>query len=544
MLSAVALLRRSRRACAQPFCAAAAAPADEMGLVAFASGLIRNRDVRTPNFSEWMEVSDKATVLVNRGVRGSALVWVLDALGEADLHPTERTKLQILHAFRGSLSEPELLQLSNDELCILCRAMDRLQLMDPRLTSRQKHRLAAQLAARLPQLTAPQLAALPKLAAKGHLADEEFFAASAQRFQEVLPQLSSKQLFLAMRGFLLWRVGPPGLERSALLLDESWRYAPALRALRALGRVEAAHFRTQDCDLEVEVALLEALQTCLAQLQSPKMEQLLGARDLLLAMNALGQIARGWQWLEGGDELRVAARAELGACAEFLGDLVSLELELEGFADRDLALLLLALARVARRTSTSTALVQLLCQRLEAAEVTEKTAPAVLSAASMMLQHCARTKPPDAAGEALLSVIMAWTQAERGAQQPEVFKALAAAAAYAQSRQGPKALDSVRGLLRFAASHDLRQNWHLDSCLHALAVLEATCEELELEELLVRKAEQRLRQLKANNISFWLKFVPLAPRLCGRLANLTEVKDDCMPTQLEAGAALRDFAYA
>ena len=38
-----------------------------------------------------------------------------------------------------------------------------------------------------------------------------------------------------------------------------------------------------------------------------------------------------------------------------------------------------------------------------------------------MLQHCARTKPPDAAGEALLSVIMAWTQAERGAQQPEVL---------------------------------------------------------------------------------------------------------------------------
>ena len=25
----------------------------------------------------------------SRGVRGSALVWVLDALGEADLHPTE-----------------------------------------------------------------------------------------------------------------------------------------------------------------------------------------------------------------------------------------------------------------------------------------------------------------------------------------------------------------------------------------------------------------------------------------------------------------------
>ncbi|CAJ1348820.1 unnamed protein product, partial [Effrenium voratum] len=95
----------------RPFCAAAAAPADEMGLVAFASGLIRNRDVRTPNFSEWMEVSDKATVLVNRGVRGSALVWVLDALGEADLHPTESGRsyrssmpfagLKLLQVFRN-----------------------------------------------------------------------------------------------------------------------------------------------------------------------------------------------------------------------------------------------------------------------------------------------------------------------------------------------------------------------------------------------------------------------------------------------------------
>lgn len=176
------------------------------------------------------------------------------------------------------------------------------------------------------------------------------------------------------------------------------------------------------------------------------------SRDILLALNALGQIARGWNWLGTSESLDEA----IFRCTEtMLCDLAHLQLDLldaqrfagsdrDRFTTRDLALMLLALGRLARRRRASgadlpgfTMFAEVLCQRLQLAaehwESVEKLndedlkrltaeATASLSAASLMLMHCAkdaemhRRKHPTEENETIhspsvpLAVIMAWTK--------------------------------------------------------------------------------------------------------------------------------------
>lgn len=83
-----------------------------------------------PHFAAWMEISDCASDFLGSTGSPHVLVWVLDALSEADLHPAERKQLTFLRAFRECVTEDILSKFSNDELCIAWRAFDRLQLLD------------------------------------------------------------------------------------------------------------------------------------------------------------------------------------------------------------------------------------------------------------------------------------------------------------------------------------------------------------------------------------------------------------------------------
>lgn len=80
-----------------------------------------------------MKISDRGTELLDRG-SPRVLVWLLDALSDADLHPDERKQLTFPRAYRDTLnvksSSEALSEFSNDELCIAWRAFDRLQLLD------------------------------------------------------------------------------------------------------------------------------------------------------------------------------------------------------------------------------------------------------------------------------------------------------------------------------------------------------------------------------------------------------------------------------
>ena len=80
------------------------------------------------DFNAWMEISNRACELLAHG-SPQVLVWVLDALSDADLHPDKRKQLRFPRAYRD-LSAELLNDFSNDELCVAWRAFDRLQLLD------------------------------------------------------------------------------------------------------------------------------------------------------------------------------------------------------------------------------------------------------------------------------------------------------------------------------------------------------------------------------------------------------------------------------
>ena len=60
-----------------------------------------------------------------------------------------------------------------------------------------------------------------------------------------MPQFRARELYVALRNLLSWRVGAPGLDRSSLAAFEAYakwdEQTPntALRVLRALGRIDA-----------------------------------------------------------------------------------------------------------------------------------------------------------------------------------------------------------------------------------------------------------------------------------------------------------------
>ncbi|CAE7569602.1 SSRP1, partial [Symbiodinium sp. CCMP2456] len=171
------------------------------------------------------------------------------------------------------------------------------------LSSRQKHRITAQLRELLPNLSAQAAVVdLPRACARAGITDEDFFPEFADCLARFWPMADSRQLTACWRSLLQWRVGPPGLDRcaAAVFCDahcSAWTSGlspgAAVRHLRALGRLGPSVLPASEAREEAEVALLVALRATLLALLAPAAEHSLDSRDLLLAMNALGQIARG-----------------------------------------------------------------------------------------------------------------------------------------------------------------------------------------------------------------------------------------------------------
>ena len=61
-----------------------------------------------PEFAAWKNISDCGTQLLNSTGSPQILVWLLDALSEADLHPDERKQLVFLPAYRERINETAL----------------------------------------------------------------------------------------------------------------------------------------------------------------------------------------------------------------------------------------------------------------------------------------------------------------------------------------------------------------------------------------------------------------------------------------------------
>ena len=355
---------------------------------------------------------------------------------------------------------------------------------------------------------------------------------------------------------------------------------------------------TFDREDSTEIALRSALQGTLQALSSTKV---LTGRDVFLALNALGQIARAWEWLGEAEALEA-----LEQCSAKLCEMADLELQLldlsrwsvGSFSTRDLALMLLALGRIARRKGTGMGravlpdFTQELCQRLKfAAEEWEglnsydlkrarAEATASLSAASLMLMHCAKDaelhgKPTEIGRNSPswpLAVIMAWSQTAGSLQldvRNDAFKALAAITAMVmqqltQSTVDADSKDKLQWLLEFATGTlgnmekpetSQLENWHLDSCLHVLAVLDTlnqmTPESLTIQDksrliyletavVVEATSDTRLPKLQQNNVSFWMRLMdlPLTHHIATKLAfQLHESKK--IPRAVRA--AIRDF---
>lgn len=382
---------------------------------------------------------------------------------------------------------------------------------------------------------------------------------------------------------------------------------------------------------EEEIALRSALRGSLKALNSGEVAKTFTSRDILLALNALGQIARGWNWLGTSESLDEA----IFRCTEtMLCDLAHLQLDLldaqrfagsdrDRFTTRDLALMLLALGRLARRRRASgadlpgfTMFAEVLCQRLQLAaehwESVEKLndedlkrltaeATASLSAASLMLMHCAkdaemhRRKHPTEENETihspsvLLAVIMAWTKTASNLGidvGQDSFKALAATTTMVMqqlterptidSAELKESKDTLQSLLEFATRAaegnfqvDMSQmdNWHLDSCLHALAVLDTLNQMIEIPEsvkdgsrvmyietavLVEATSDTRLPKLQENNVAFWLRLLNprLSHQVATKLAFQLHESRRCQSNQSgrkkippAVRAALRDFLF-
>lgn len=365
---------------------------------------------------------------------------------------------------------------------------------------------------------------------------------------------------------------------------------------------------------EDAIALEIALAGSLKVLKNPRVSQTLNHRDLLLAMNALGQIARGWDWLGQGEA--TFSLTDLNIFAVKLCELANLELGLldvqchgkmaDSFVTRDLALMLLAQVRIARRLRSASqeavlpTFTKVLCQRLQRAAEQwnlvedlsnedlkrgNAEANASLSAASLMLMHCAKVADvhsangPDAnpAPSIPLAVIVAWSRSalnlglEVG---PDSYKALAATTAMAMQQLSAcdaellEMKSALQGMLEFTigrgdagtSQKDMShlENWHLDSCLQALAVLDTLDEKLhpgvkdpsrlylETAVLVEVSSPTRLPKLKENHVVFWQRLLDpllshsLATRLAFQLEEvLSQEKLPKIPRAVRT--ALRDF---
>ncbi|CAE7718759.1 unnamed protein product [Symbiodinium sp. CCMP2592] len=463
------------------------------------------------------------------------------------------------------------------------------------LSSRQKHRITAQLRELLPNLSAQAaLVDLPRACARACITDEDFFPEFADCLARFWPMADSRQLIACWRSLMQWRVGPPGLDRcaAAAFCDShcsAWSLpglspGAAVRQLRALGRLGASNLPAEEAREEAEVALLVALRATLLALLAPSAEHSLESRDLLLAMNALGQIARGWDWLgkevptdADGAEVPTPLPQLLWESVESLSGLAALQLQLyevqlragfiqgDAYSTRDLALLLLAQGRVARRLRGVAPILPplslQLCSRLEQAATEWRSRHSsldadgisrassegslALAAASMMLMHCkSMSESSDAQGawrqaaSAALRVVRETVGAATDAKlqlDDNLFKALAANAVIGEllfraADESPlvaELLATVDTLAAYLQSQEFVKQrahlgaWHLDSCLHLLAVQDAlslnhggrlSVDLGRFEEAVLEEATRQLPRRKS--ISFWLRFLelPAGPR--------------------------------
>lgn len=366
---------------------------------------------------------------------------------------------------------------------------------------------------------------------------------------------------------------------------------------------------------EDAIALEIALAGSLKVLNNPRVSQTLNHRDLLLSMNALGQIARGWDWLGQGEA--TCSLTDLNIFAVKLCELAHLELGLldvqclgkmaDSFVTRDLALMLLAQVRIARRLRSASqeavlpGFTKVLCQRLQRAAEQwnlvedlsnedlkrgNAEANASLSAASLMLMHCAKVADvhsanvPDAnpAPSIPLAVIVAWSRSALNLGLEvgqDSYKALAATTAMAMQQLSAcdaellEMKSALQGMLEFTigpgdagtSQKDMShlENWHLDSCLQALAVLDTLDEKLhpgvkynpsrlylETAVLVEVSSPTRLPKLKENHVVFWQRLLDpllshsLATRLAFQLEEvLSQEKLPKIPRAVRT--ALRDF---
>eukprot|EP00927_Polykrikos_kofoidii_P046578 TRINITY_DN4076_c1_g2_i1.p1 TRINITY_DN4076_c1_g2~~TRINITY_DN4076_c1_g2_i1.p1 ORF type:complete len:828 (-),score=129.64 TRINITY_DN4076_c1_g2_i1:20-2503(-) len=528
-----------------------------------------------------------------------------------------------------------------------------------RLSSRQVHRITAAVHELLPTLQPAGVARTPKLCARAELADEALFDAVVNRLGAVMGALQPNELRAVWKELLRWRVGPPGLRRcAAVLVSESamlkWtsRLPPlaSIQLLRAFGRVDTTSLRVAaplsgDDGSQEEVQ--EAFSGALASVLSMLPVRSLDTGELLVATNALGQIARAWSWLdpEGvalirNQRQRVKAIEQMARRARHLGALLRWQFALSDarvaagtttcYSARDLALLVLAHARLARRmpevdiaplaaelcarltsaaaTATATSFVEVsaaVCggesievfndTRDHASSVgTTSAATAALSACAMLLSHvylsCDSAVRTELASRVIQCIVAWFPHAAESASDLEVatsfHKVTAALAATLVMKLGagenmsspavqlgasllPRLLNAVLFVPQVAESDTLAlfESWHLDGCLHGLAV----CEGLGLDtdassglvwetamEAVVAEAGRRRSTLTERSVRFWLA------KLCdpmlieaGRTRLLRHLVDELLrpqaSTELGEGeelhvapgvvAALRDMSF-
>lgn len=370
-----------------------------------------------------------------------------------------------------------------------------------RLSSRQMHRCNTQLQALLPTMSDADLATVPRLCARAELSDEDLFVAITQHLKAALPRFEVKEALAVLKGLLDWRVGLSGLRRSAaaalapeglLSAKAAEKLSPSatLRLIRALGRLDETSLRGSQADEtsystpgREESLLVSMLMSLLAVM--PRALPACKTSELVLAVNALGQVSRGWSWLGDGlteaeskplETLREAA-SQLAEAVVWQLKLGELHLSNEILTSHDLALLVLGQARIARRSCIPgqvpvhvTGLCEALAQctpfeRPAAGSALPAAGPAV-AAASMLLMHSAKAPQLRAvaglarstAGEtdnssgdlsiAVLNCLKAWVPhcVATGHAGREIHKAIAAAAAFGAQLLRMEASEGAAGV--------------------------------------------------------------------------------------------------
>jgi len=305
-------------------------------------------------------------------------------------------------------------------------------------------------------------------------------------------------------------------------------------------------FRSDVFDVSAEkVALNMGLGLLLTEV--PRALTAASSSELLLAMHSCGQVARGWSLSTGALEALDCAQA--ASCAALSVELRCDARRTRVYSSRELAVLLLAHARVVRRGLKGMVFEGAadLCalvkpdqasreefQRLTGSDgdtATDDTVAIALSATAMLLSHVSkRVAAQDSTDLFVLAVAAlqcasSWTQL--CPSHPALHKVVTSTAALGSSLiqssrcmgvavggcdSGQLCLSEhhrllpgfVGAVLELDGGVELFESWQIDSCLHALAVCEAFGLETPShhEEMLV--SEVCRRELRESSTMFWI----------------------------------------